>query len=315
MSLVSIVTPSYNMGRYLEEAIGSVLSQTYPRIEYFVMDGGSSDETPQILQRHQGKLRSFVSPDNGTADAINKAFRMTSGEICAWLSADDAYLPDAIDKAVAAFRDPTVGVVYGEGLWTDASGSVLGRYPTSPRAAAELDKECRICQPAVFIRRSSLERVGYLNTSLTSAFDYDLWVRLAACTRFRYIGSDLATSRLHGKNKTLGQRKTALQEAMQVQRTHFGYVPFTSVYAYCSWRVEAKSPLKDDHRPSLLSAALSLPVGIWANRVAPRRYASDWGGAMGRGLSRLMGARNGSHNGQPHLSESSICPPSRDCDQ
>jgi glycosyltransferase involved in cell wall biosynthesis len=289
MPLVSIVTPSYNMGRYIEETIRSVLDQSYPLIEYIVMDGGSTDETLKIVERYKAKLRCDSSPDNGAADAINKALRMSSGEICAWLSADDAYLPNAIATVVEAFKeDSTIGVVYGEGLWTDASGSVLGRYPTSPQAVAEFGKECRICQPAVFIRRACMEQVGFLNSQLTSAFDYDLWVRLSSCTRFRHIKCELATSRMHGGNKTLGQRTTALMEAMRVQRTHFGYVPFTSVYAYCSWRIEGKGPFEDRHLRLLLPAALSFPVGLWINRSAPFRYAGNWGRAVNRGLSRFI---------------------------
>ena len=292
LPLVSIVTPSYNMGRYIEETIESVLSQSYPRIEYIVMDGGSTDETPKILERHRERVRCYGSPDNGAADAINKALRLTSGEICAWLSADDTYLPNAIATVVEAFQDdPTIGVVYGEGLWTDASGAVLGRYPTSLLAVAELDKECRICQPAVFIRRSCLERVGFLNGQLSSAYDYDLWVRLSSFATFRHIDCVLSTSRMHSANKTLGQRETALSEAMRVQKTHFGYVPFTSVYAYCSWRIKGNGPFEGPPRPSFPPTALSFPVGIWVNRKAPFRYLRDWGRAIQSGLSRLVKTR------------------------
>ncbi|MGA3028878.1 MAG: glycosyltransferase family 2 protein [Bryobacteraceae bacterium] len=288
MPLVSVVTPSWNMGHYLEETIQSVLSQDYPRIEYIVMDGGSTDETPRILERHGAELRYYVSPDNGAADAINKGLRLASGDLCAWLSADDTYLPNAITTVVAAFRDhPAAGVIYGEGLWTDASGSVLGRYPTSPRAVEEFDRECAICQPAAFFRRASVERIGFLNSRLSSAFDYDLWVRLSSCTRFRHIHRDLATSRMHGANKTLGQRGATLREAIRVQKTHFGYVPFRSVYAYCSWLIARNRQFPVPTQPSLPSFALSFPVGLWIDRSAPLRYAGEWGGALRKGLSRL----------------------------
>jgi hypothetical protein len=96
---------------------------------------------------------------------------------------------------------------------------------------------------------------------------------------------------MHCGNKTLGQRATALQEAMSVQRAHFGYVPFTSVYAYCSWRIERKSPFEDHPQPSLSPAALSFPVGLWINRSAPLRYAGEWARAVSRGLSRLIRIR------------------------
>jgi glycosyltransferase involved in cell wall biosynthesis len=255
------------------------------------MDGGSTDETLKILQRNRAHLRYYSSPDNGASDAINKGLRLSSGEICAWLSADDTYLPNAIATIVSAFRDNSeIGVVYGEGLWTDPQGSLINRYPTSSQAVEEFDRECRICQPAAFMRRVSLVQVGFLNDQLTSAFDYDLWVRLSSCTKFRHIDCELATSRLHRANKTLGQRKTALSEAMWVQKTHFGFVHFSSIYAYWSWRIHRIDPLLD-HKPSLASAALSLPFGLWINRSAPLRYATDWCRACDRGLSQVIRTR------------------------
>src|ERR1700739_3539147 len=135
--LVSIVTPSFNMGRFIEETIRSVLAQDYPHIEYIVMDGGSTDGTLNILRRCQRlkrgnvALRCYSEPDRGTADAVNKGFERSHGSVFAYLHADDTYVQDAVSKAVQALLDdPVAEGVYGEANWLRVDGSVIGRYPT-----------------------------------------------------------------------------------------------------------------------------------------------------------------------------------------
>src|SRR5688500_6712732 len=113
--LVSIVTPSFNHARFIEATIESVLSQDYPRIDYLVMDGGSTDGTLDVLRRFEGRLRWVSGPDGGQAAAINDGFRCTSGEILAWLNSDDLYEPGAVSAAVRAFEErPHAGLVYGD---------------------------------------------------------------------------------------------------------------------------------------------------------------------------------------------------------
>ena len=125
--LVSIITPSYNQVQYLEDTIQSVIQQDYPNIEYFVVDGGSTDGSLEIIERYKNKLAWWVSePDQGQADAINKGFRKASGEIIAWLNSDDLYLPGAISSAVELFHEnPTSGVIYGDAVSADANGRLL----------------------------------------------------------------------------------------------------------------------------------------------------------------------------------------------
>ena len=123
--LVSIVTPSYNQGPYIEATIQSVVSQDYPHLEYIVIDGGSQDNTVAILKRYAERLCWISEPDHGQADAINKGFRIAHGEILAWLNSDDTYLPGAVCQVVEYFqRHPDVSMVYGEGQHVDAEGHI-----------------------------------------------------------------------------------------------------------------------------------------------------------------------------------------------
>ena len=165
--LVTVVTPSFNHGRFMRETIESVLTQSYPRIEYLVMDGGSTDETVKILESYGDRVAWVSERDRGQTDAINKGWRRGRGAILAYLNSDDTYLPGAVEKAVAGLRaHPDAGAVYGEGYHVDESGRVIERYPTEPFDLTRLPQTCFICQPTVFLRRELVERVGYLDESL-----------------------------------------------------------------------------------------------------------------------------------------------------
>ncbi len=130
--LVSIITPSFNQGHFIEETIQSVLDQDYPNIEYLVIDGGSTDNTVEILRKYEGRLKWISEPDGGQSHAINKGFRMARGEIVAWLNSDDTLLPGAITKAaghLAANRETMM--VYGEGYLMDHHSQITGRFPAT----------------------------------------------------------------------------------------------------------------------------------------------------------------------------------------
>lgn len=277
LPLVSVVTPSFNAARFLEETIRSVCGQDYPRLEYIVVDGGSTDGTLDILKAHAGRLSYVAGPDDGAADAINKGFARARGEILAWLNADDTYLPGAVAKAVEALSaNPQAGAVYGEGYWTDAAGKVLGRYPAVACDVAALGRECGICQPACFIRREAMEAAGKLNAGLRASFDYDLWIRLAKRYRLVHIAEYLATSRMHPGNKTLGQRQTVFTESMGLLARHYGYVPVPWVYGYISFLRDRRDQFFEPLRHSIAAYLLALPVGLGYNHAHPLRYAREW---------------------------------------
>jgi glycosyltransferase involved in cell wall biosynthesis len=276
--LVSIVTPSFNSGEFLEETIQSVLSQDYPRIEYLVIDGGSTDGSAAILERYRDRLQYISQPDKGAADAINRGFQRSRGEILAWLSADDCYLPGAVEAAVERLAvEPDAAVVYGEGYWMDESGRTLGRYPTvAPYFPAMFRRECGICQPASFLRRGAIEAVGLLDAGLQSAFDYDLWIRLSRRHSFMAIPQYLARSRMHSHNKSLGQKGLMFEECIQLLQRHYGYVPLNWIYGYLSFLKDHTDQFYFPARTSVSTYLRSLAVGSRYNSRHLFRYWGEW---------------------------------------
>jgi len=265
------------MCEFIEQAIDSVLSQDYPHIEYLVLDGGSTDGTLEVLERYRDRLRYYSGPDAGTADAINRGVAMSRGSIVAWLNADDIYLPGAVSCAVAAFREhPDAGVVYGEGLWLDASGEIIGEYPVRDADQQTLAAECCICQPASFIRRETWERVGGLDTTLATSFDYEFWIRMTRFYPMVRIPVKLAGSRLHRGGKTLRQRNLVYADAFRVLKKHYGYVPFAWVYAQLRFLLRGREDLPGAMKPSIPAFLWSLPAGLWHNPRHAPKFFGEW---------------------------------------
>jgi glycosyltransferase involved in cell wall biosynthesis len=218
--LVSIITPSFNQARYLEVALRSVQDQQYPRLEHIVIDGGSTDGSLEILERHQAQLRFWSSePDRGQADAINKGLRLARGEFVAWLNSDDAYLPGAVAEAVRALvQDPSLGMVYADGLMVDSDLRLLDRH-TYPQVDV-LDLLCFevILQPTVFLRRQVVEEVGYLNPEYQLILDHELWVRVAARHPVRHLSRFWSIERTHTQAKTIALASGFVEEAERLVR-------------------------------------------------------------------------------------------------
>ena len=265
--LVTVVTPSFNQARFIRQTIESVLTQSYPRIEYLVIDGGSTDETTTILRSYGDRLSWVSESDGGQTDAINKGWRRARGTFVAYLNSDDTYLPGAVETAVAGLRaHPEAGAVYGEGYHVDEGGRVIDRYPTEPFDLARLADTCFICQPTVFLRRDVVERLGYLDRSLRYCMDYDLWIRLARVSRFVHVPEYLATTRLHADAKTLAQRAPVHDEILHTVHRHFGRVTSRWVYGHALAVLEAEG-----RRPGGVAFALRL-IGV--SLTTFRRYRS-----------------------------------------
>ncbi|MGH7332124.1 MAG: glycosyltransferase family 2 protein [Candidatus Rokuibacteriota bacterium] len=291
---MTVVTPSFNQGRFIRETIESVLGQGYGALEYLVIDGGSSDETLDILKDYGTRLTWVSEPDRGQASAINKGWRGGRGTIVAYLNSDDTYLPGAVERAVSALRaSPEAGAVYGEGYHVDEAGRVLHRYPTEPFDLDRLAETCFICQPTVFLRREVVERVGYLDETLQYCMDYDLWIRVGRVTTFAQVSDFLATTRLHADTKTLGRRAQAHAEILRTVRQHFRYVPPSWVYAY------AHAVLGARHRETpwqdasfiLRLIALSGVTLLRHNRGVPLCELDRWWSWLRHGWRRLRERR------------------------
>jgi|SRR5579871_1893131 len=274
--LVSIVTPSLNMAQFLEETIESVLNQDYPRVEYLVMDAGSTDGTLEILRRYDGRLRFVSERDGGQADAINRGFERTSGEIFAFLNADDTYLPGAVSAAVNAFTEhPEAAVIYGDAWHIREDGSRISPYPVERFDAVNLERRCFICQPAAFLRRDAVAAAGGFDARLRFALDYDLWIRLARRHPMVKIDRFLANSRIHDNAKTMAETARFLNETIQVLERHYSYVPYNWLYGYGHHRLTRQALALEKPRPAFSSACYSIALGARYNWRHPLRYCRD----------------------------------------
>ena len=218
--LISIVTPSFNQVRYLEQALRSVLEQRQPGLEYIVIDGGSTDGSLDVLRRYAPQLSYWTSePDRGQADAINKGLRRARGEFVAWLNSDDAYLPGAIAEALAILQsDPALGMVYGDGLMVDADLHLLDRHTYPQVDVLDLLGFEVLLQPSVFLRRRAVEEAGYLDPEYQLILDHDLWVRIAARHPLRHVARFWCIERTHPEAKTIARAAEFVEEAERLIR-------------------------------------------------------------------------------------------------
>jgi len=198
---VSIITPSLNQGRYLRACLQSVEAQDYPRIEHIVIDGGSSDETVDVL-RSSPQLAYWTSqPDKGQAAAINEGMRRARGPICSWLNADDLLLPSAVRIAVSCLG-ADVAAVYGDRLTIDAKGNVLDLLRHPPYYRTMFARNITIPQETTFFWKDLFDEVGGLDEDLHFALDFDLWVRLARRRALLHVPAVLGAYRFHEGSKT-----------------------------------------------------------------------------------------------------------------
>ena len=220
---VALVTPSYRQGAFIRATIDSVLGQAYPKLRYVVMDGGSADETPEILASYGDRLDWWSGRDGGQADAINKGFARVSGEIMGWVNSDDLLLPGTLAYVARFFRDhPEIDLVYGHRIIIDERGKEVGRWVLPRHDPAALALTDYVPQETMFWRARLWNAVGPLDTGFHYAMDWDLLLRAQrAGFRFRRLPRFLGCFRVHGEQKT-AQTTALTQEMDQLRAAHFG---------------------------------------------------------------------------------------------
>jgi glycosyltransferase involved in cell wall biosynthesis len=219
--LVSVITPSFNQSAFLEQAIQSVLDQDYPEIEYWVMDGGSTDQSVEIIKKFESRLAGWVSEkDKGQADGVNKGFAKASGEIIGWLNSDDLYYPGAVRGAVEAFRQhPQASFVFSDVESIDEHGNAFNLMRYGDWKLADLMTFKIIGQPGVFMRREVLEQAGYLDLSYNYLLDVQLWLRMAAIAEPCYVpGAVWAAARIHTNAKNVAHAQDFGAEAFRLAK-------------------------------------------------------------------------------------------------
>lgn len=226
--LISVVTPSFNQGKYIGETIDSVLGQGYHRLEYLVIDGGSTDDTVATIRSHEAELAFWTSePDRGQTHAINKGFARAKGDIVAYLNSDDRYCPGTLSFVANYFaREPECMWLCGNVLFSDAEGRILSRKrPVFSRFALVFGSSS-VYQPSVFVRRRVLEEFGQLREDYHTIMDQEWFCRIAARYPPHLVDRDLSIFRWHPLSKSSSGKDTKhynryVQERSEVGRTYF----------------------------------------------------------------------------------------------
>lgn len=266
---ISIITPSYNQGRFIEETIRSVLLQNYPNLEYIIIDGGSTDKTVDIIKRYEKWITYWVSEkDNGQSEAINKGFEMATGEVLAWLNSDDWYEANGLYE---------IGKLFNKGFIQVVNGDCRFHYENSPGRDftlryGKVNEGRLLCywsklhwasppQPSVFFSRGALQRVGSLNAEMNYSMDYDLWLRLIRFYNFTYLPKVISNFRLHNDSKSVSENEVEkfYPECYQSYLSALSYFPLFKRLKYRLKYLTRKVHL-------LIPYYISLRSRIWPKR-------------------------------------------------
>jgi glycosyltransferase involved in cell wall biosynthesis len=225
---VSVVTPSYNQGAFIEETIRSVLLQGYPSLEYIIIDGGSTDESVALIEKYEPWLAYWVSePDEGQADAINKGFGLTTGSLLGWMNSDDLFMPSALRCMAEAHHQDPARILAGPVIDFDGHGyekTIQQRGLTFRNFVKFWQGRYKYHMPGIFYPRTLVERVGNLDVGLRYLFDMDLLCRMLQVSSVEYLSHPLARFRLHSRSKTVAEKAGFLPEAIEISRRYWTLV-------------------------------------------------------------------------------------------
>jgi glycosyltransferase involved in cell wall biosynthesis len=244
---ITVITPSFNQGSFIQRTIESVLSQRIVDLEYIVMDGGSTDQTIEILKSYSDRITWKSERDTGTGDAVNKGLTAANARIIGWLNSDDIYYDGTLRTALKYFEEnPDADVLYGDANHIDDLDQIIEKYPTEPWCWERLQQQCIISQPAAFFRRTVVERYGLLDTRRPHCIDYEYWLRLGKSgARFFYLPETLAATRLHTNAKTVALRRACHEDINNILREHLGKVPTRWLINYAHAVVEERGIASD----------------------------------------------------------------------
>lgn len=228
---ITVVTPSFNQGVFLETTLRSILDQRYPNLELIVMDGGSSDNSIAILERYASQLDYWVSQrDNGQTDALAQGFNRATGDILCWLCSDDLHTPWTLREVAQFFlSQPEAQVVYGDSQWIDTGGRVL-----KPKKEHSFNRFIwmydynYLPQPSTFWRRGLYEAVGGLNPDFDLAMDADLWARFQERTPLYHVRRIWSQMRLYAQQKNQRLREKSDAEDLKIRQRYIGNEPHWS---------------------------------------------------------------------------------------
>jgi glycosyltransferase involved in cell wall biosynthesis len=239
---ITVITPSFNQGRFIRRTIESVLSQGIVDLEYIVVDGGSEDQTIEILRSYGDRIKWKSEHDAGTGDAVNKGLTAANGRIIGWLNSDDIYYDRTLRIALNYFdENPDSDVLYGDANHIDDLDQIIEKYPTEPWSWERVQQHCIISQPAAFFRRTVIQRYGLLDTRRPHCVDYEYWLRLGkGGARFSYLPGTLAATRLHANAKTVALRRACHEDINNILREHVGKVPARWLINYAHAVVEER---------------------------------------------------------------------------
>lgn len=284
---ISIITPSFNQGQFIERTLLSVAAQQGVEMEHVVFDGGSNDSTVEILKRSTS-LKLWVSEkDKGQTDAVNKGIKATDGEIIGWLNSDDIYYPGALASVLDFFvANPDIDVLYGMADHIDVNDQAFETYPTEPWDFERLKETCFICQPALFFRRRLIEQQGLLDETLTYCMDYEYWLRLGKDgVQFAYLEKKLAGSRLYADTKTLGAKVKVHREINDMLKKKLGKVPDRWLFNYAHASVETK--INREKYPKRFLYSL-LASSLWSTFYWNKKISTNFLNTLGRWFYRSI---------------------------
>lgn len=270
---VSIVTPSYNQVRFLEQTLLSVLNQDYPNLEYIVIDGGSTDGSLDVIKKYQDRIDYWVSErDAGQSHAINKGLRKATGDVIAWLNSDDLYFPDAVSRAASEFqKNENLALFYGNCVFIDENGRFI-RYFTEVEHWNEVrlrNYSDFIMQPTTFFSREKLNQAGFLDERLDYGMDWDLWCRLAQTGDVCYGNVMIAANRDYKDTKTNNGSWKRLHELLTINMRHMTGIWPHAFFGFCGTELRQKAETAENPGERFLYRVLRLismgmsPSAMW----------------------------------------------------